>query len=161
MPTIVIQGTVINFPDSGSSPNWAPAVIDFAEAVQNALAGVVGASDVPPQSYSISSFNPGSNINIPSLNFSTLTVRSAFIRYAISRSTTATTVDEGGTIVITYNPTGMVGSLWEASRQYNGDAQVTFYVTDTGQVQLNTAALAGLNHVGTISYSAQALLQSY
>lgn len=34
---ISIKGTIIDFPSSGENPNWAPAVIQFAEAVSNAF----------------------------------------------------------------------------------------------------------------------------
>ncbi len=160
MPIIQIQGTVINFPDSGSSPNWAPAVIDFAEAVQNALSGVVGPADVAPQTLVLDSYNPGTSINVPNLNFSTTTVRAAFIRYAMYRSTNSTSAYEAGTLIIVYNPNGSTNQKWDQGRQYVGNGQISFTVKDTGQVQLNVSALAGINHSGKISYSAQALLQT-
>jgi hypothetical protein len=33
---ITIGSQVIEFPSSGADPNWAPAVIDFAQAVETA-----------------------------------------------------------------------------------------------------------------------------
>ena len=66
--TIVIQGTVIEFPTSGESPNWAPAIVEFAEAVEAALQSVLGDFDVFPQTFILSN-NANSNLNIPNLNY--------------------------------------------------------------------------------------------
>lgn len=59
-----------------------------------------------------------------------------------------------------YNPNGPSGNKWEVGRIANGDASVTFNVTDTGQVQISTLTLAGINHVGKIAYSGTAFLQN-
>lgn len=160
MPTISIGSTVINFPNSGSSPNWAQPVIDFATAVQNTLSGLAGPADVFPQIFVINNFNPGTNIDIPNLTFSTTIVRAAFIRYAVFRSTNSASAYEAGEIKIVYNPNGPVGNKWEYDRRFIGDGQISFTITDTGQVQLTTEALSGINHTGKITYSAQALLQN-
>lgn len=160
MPVIQIGTTVIQFPDSGTSPNWAQPIIDFATAVQNTLSGLAGPADVFPQIFTIDNFNPGTAVNIPNLTFSTTIVRAAFIRYTVYRTTSSTNANEAGVLIITYNPANPTGNKWEYDRNYVGNGQITFTVTDTGQVQLNTIALAGLNHTGVITYAAQALLQS-
>lgn len=164
MPSINIQGTIIEFPDSGQSPNWAPPLIEFAQAVEQALSSVAGPFDIPPQIYVMVS-NVNSNVNIPNLSFPTSNVRSAFIRYAVYRQTdnpnpADTTLAEGGSMQVTYNPNGPVGNKWEISRDYTGDAQITFNITDVGQVQFSTTSLAGSNHEGTLTYTAQSLLNS-
>lgn len=157
---ITISGTTINFPASGDSPNWAPAIIQFAQAVQDALNGVAGPFDVQPQIY-VMTANVNTNVNLPNLSFPTSTVRGAFIRYTVFRSTTgggATTVSEAGNMYVTYNPTNSPGSLWEMSRDYDGDANVTFTITDVGQVQFSSTSIAGSGHTGQIAYTAAALL---
>lgn len=80
---ITIQGTVIEFPSSGQSPNWAPAVIEFAQAVEQALSGVAGDYDVSPQAIDIT--NGASSTPITALSFPTSVVRSVIIRYSIYR----------------------------------------------------------------------------
>jgi hypothetical protein len=161
MSTIItIQGTVIAFPTSGEPQNWSEPVVDFATAVEGALAGIVGPADIAPQLLDISAFNPGTDINLPNLAFSTSVVRGAFIRYAVYRTTSTTTVAEAGYITIVYNPTNPSGFNWETANTHVGDAQVSITVTDTGQVQISTAALSGINHSGTCTYAAQALLQT-
>lgn len=157
---IVIGGTTINLPISGSAPNWAPAIIEFAQAVQDALNGLAGPFDVSPQIFVMTS-NVNTNVSLPNLSFPTSTVRGAFIRYTVFRSTTgggATTVSEAGNMYVTYNPTNTAGSLWEMSRDYVGDANVTFTITDVGQVQFSSASISGSGHTGQIAYTAAALL---
>lgn len=160
MPLIEIQGTPIQFPDSATSPNWAEAVIQFAEAVEAALATVVGAFDVPPQALIIDAQNPGTNVDIAALSFPTSTVRAAFIRYSVFRSTSLTSVVESGELMILYNPAGPIGNKWEIGQRQLSDGQISFYVTDTGQVQFSTTALAGSGHTGKLTFTAQSILQS-
>lgn len=160
IPIITIGSTIIDFPNSGTSPNWASAVDAFAVAVEGALSGLVGPFDVPPQVLVIDSYNPGTNINIPSLSFSTSVVRGAFIRYTVYRSTSLTNAYEIGELRIVYNPTGPTNNKWEVGRQFVGDGEITFTVTDVGQVQFTTTALSGINHTGQLTFTAQALLQT-
>lgn len=158
---ITVQGTPITFPVSGTDPQWAPAIDAFAIAVEGALNAVIGAFDVAPQAMIIDSYNPGTNINIAALSFPTATVRSAFIRYAVFRSTNSTSVGETGELQIFYNPNGTVGNKWDIARTYSGPGgQISFYVTDTGQVQFSTTAIAGSSHQGKLTFVAQAILQS-
>lgn len=159
MPQITIQGTVIDFPDSASSPDWSQAVIQFAQTVESALSSVVGAYDVAPQSFVIDSYNPSSNISIPNLSFSTTAVRAAFVKYTVYRTTTLTNAYEAGNIIVVYNSANPVGNKWEIITERAGDASISLTITDTGQFQLSTTALSGLNHAGKIVYSATSLAQ--
>jgi hypothetical protein len=158
--TITISGTPVTFPTSGTSPDWAPALTQFAQLVEQALAGVAGSFDVPPQSQTIDAYNPGVNIDIGSLTFPVSDVRAAFIPYAVFRSTNSTTVTEGGELFIVYNPTNPNGNKWSlAQRISGGDASISFAITDSGQVSFTTEVLSGSNHVGTLSFSGRAILQ--
>jgi hypothetical protein len=156
---ISIQNTLINFPSSGESPNWAQAIIDFAKAVELALASVVGPYDTPPQVYSMIS-NVNNNVIVPNLNFPTTAVRSAFIRYAVYRTTSTDVAYEAGSITVVYNPTNPVSNKWEITKDFIGDGKIDFIMADTGQMEFTTSALPGINHVGKITYTAQAVLQS-
>lgn len=157
--TIQIQSNIIEFPSSSESPNWAPAVVEFAKAVEAALNQVTGPFDVPPQIQIIDSYNPGMNVDMPNFSFPVSDVRAANLIYSVFRTTTAETVAETGNIQIVYNPDGPIGNKWEVTRQFDGDAQIVFNVTDLGQVQFTTTTISGTNHVGRISYQAKALLQ--
>lgn len=153
---IVVQGTTINIPSSGESPNWAPAIIEAFQAIAQALSQVVGPFDVSPQTYVLVS-NSNTNVDVPNLSFPISAVHGAFIRYTIYRNTTSTTVVETGLIFLAYNPSAGVGQKWLITREYVGDAKVTFSVTDVGQVQFSSSTLAGSTHNGIIIYSAQSL----
>lgn len=147
-------------PESATAPNWGEAIDQFAKAVEAALATVVGAFDVPPQALIIDAYNPGTSVNIAALSFPTSTVRAAFIRYSVFRSTTTTSAVESGEIMILYNPNGPIGNKWEMGQRQLNNGQISFYVTDTGQVQFSTIALAGSNHQGKLTFTAQSILQS-
>lgn len=164
MSNINIQGTVIQFPDSATNPNWAPAVDQFAKSVEQALAAIVGPFDVAPQALIIDAYNPGTNIPIAALSFPTATVRSAFIRYAVFRTTTTDLAGEAGEISIFYNPNGPVNNKWEISQVItsgiSGNGRISFSITDVGQVEFSTDALSGSNHSGKLTFVAQSILQS-
>lgn len=156
---INIQGNIIEIPESGQSPNWAPGIIEAFQAIEAALQGVAGPFDVPPQLLTIDSYNPGINIDMPNFSFPTSDVRAVSIVYSVYRNTTSTTVVESGNIQIVYNPAGPVNNKWEIARDYVGDAQISFSITDLGQMRFTTTALAGSNHTGVLTYQAKALLQ--
>lgn len=156
---ITIGSTVIQFPVSADSPNWAPAVTQFAESVADALSSVIGVFDVPPQTFVIDSYNPGTNIVIPNFSFSTSAVRGVFIKYTVYRTTSAITVAQGGYLEFLYNNTSPANTMWQRAHQYSGDASITFTMTDAGVLEFSTTILSGINHSGQITLEATALLQ--
>lgn len=162
MPQLIINSQVIDFPDSSESPNWAPAIIQFAEAVEQALAIAIGTYDVAPQAFTIDPYNPGTNIDIPNLSFPISNVRAVFIRYSVYRTTDSNTAYEAGDVIAMYNPSNPVTQKWALSvgNKTGGDGQLTFNVTDNGQFQLTTTALAGSNHAGKLVFDARSLEQT-
>jgi len=158
--TIQIQNRTIVFPESGASPNWAPAMVEFAQAVEDALATVTGGFDVAPQLQSIDSSNPGVDVDITALTFSPLDVVKATIEYAVFRSTTTSQVAEGGILEIVYNSTNPATNKWEITRDFAGDGQISFSITDAGQIQYTTTTISGSSHTGFISFRASSVLTS-
>lgn len=160
--TITIAGTPIEFPTSSESPNWAPAIVQFAEVVEGALSTVVGPYDVALQSLNIDAYNPGTNIDIQSLAFPTTEVRSFQVTYSVFRTAESPTTSayEAGVLTAVYNPSNPIGNKWEVSSEKTGDGKILLNVTDTGQVQFSTTLIGTTNHSGTISFKASALLQS-
>jgi len=156
---INIQGTIVNFPSSGQSPNYAPAVIQFAQLVAAALAFSVGAFDIPPQTFVMSS-NVNNNVSLPNLSFPTTQVQGAIIGYSVFRSTSSVVATETGNIIVNFNSSFPVGQKWEISRDYIGNASITFNITDTGQIQFSTTLLAGTGHQGKVTYQAKAILKN-
>lgn len=150
--TITIKGTPIEFPSTGESPNWAPAVIEFAQATEQAFLSVVGPYDIPQTVFSLAS-SVNTDTEVQGLSFPTAAVRAAFIKYAVVRVGT-TTVSEVGNMMVVYD-----NSTWSVlSRDYVGDADCTFDITSVGQVRISTNALSGYSS-GTMSFSAQTLPQ--
>jgi len=159
--TVTIRGTPIPFPTSGESPNWAEAVTEFAQAVEDALITLgLGIGDITPQIYNIDAFN-GNVIpqDVQNLAFSNTLVRSSVIRYAVTRTSSTETAIEAGLILIAYNPSLSVGNKWYITTQKVGDGKISFSITDAGQIQFTTTALGGINYSGEISFAAVSLLQ--
>jgi hypothetical protein len=151
---ITIGSTIIDFPSSAESPNWAPALIAFAQAVSEALQSFVGPFDVAPQTFVIDAYNPGSNIDIPGLTFPPSNVRAAFIRFTVHRETSTNEANEAGDILAVYNNTN---GNWDFSVVSGAEASIVFNITNIGQVQFTTSTIAGTSHEGFITFAAQAL----
>lgn len=162
MPTLTINGQVIDAPDSAASPNWAPALIQFMVAVQNALAVAIGTYDVPPQAFTIDAYNSATHVDITNLSFPIAAVRAVFIRYSIYRTTDSTNAYEAGDMIAMYNPNNSIGSKWALSlgNRTGGDGFITFNVTDNGQFQFSSVAISGSNHTGRIVFDARSLEQT-
>lgn len=161
MPIITIGGTPIDFPNTGTSPVWSEAVIEFAQAVEEALSGLVSTGDVAKQNFVLNaSHNPGMDITLTGLSFSTAVVRAGFIRYTVFRQTTTNSVYEAGEMTVVYNPNNSVGQKWELQRESVGDAQITFAIDDAGQFSFSTTAIPGATHTGQIGFVAQSLSQT-
>lgn len=154
---INISGTIVNFPASGDSPNWSPAVIQFAQLVAAALQFTVGAFDIPPQTFVMTS-NVNTNVALPNLSFPTTQVAGAEIIYSVLRSTNSTVVSETGTLLVNYNSSFPTNQKWEISSDHVGMSQTTFSITDVGQIQFSTTIISGINYQGVITYQAKAIL---
>lgn len=157
---ITIAGQVITFPGVNQDPNWAQAIVEFAQAVAEALEATVGTYDVVPQIYTMTA-NSNSNVDIPALSFPTGQVQATNVRYSIFRQTTTNSEAETGTLQLVYNPNGGVGEKWEMSRSFVGSSTVSFAVDDSGQISFSSSALSGSDHIGRIAFSASSLQQSY
>lgn len=161
MPTLIINQQVIEFPESAESPNWAPAIIQFAEAVEQGLAIAIGTFDVAPQAFTIDAYNSATDIDITNLSFPTTNVRAVFIRYSVYRTTDSETAYEAGDMIAMFNPDNPINQKWALSRgnRTGGEGKLTFKVTDTGQFRFDSTPLAGSNHEGKIIFDARSLEQ--
>jgi hypothetical protein len=156
---INIQGTPIEFPSSGESPNWAPAVIEFAQATAQALLSATGPYDISQRVVSLTN-NINTDLDIEFLNFPIAAVRAGYIKYSIIRNYESSSLVEAGNIICVYDSSRPTNQRWTLSRDYVGnDTGSTFKMTDDGQVQITTTSLTGYTS-GKISFSAQALQQN-
>jgi hypothetical protein len=161
MPLIVINNTPIEFPEVAESPDWSPAVVEFAQQVEAALNVAIGQFDVAPQVMVFDAYNAGQTIPVNNLLFPTANVRATYITYAIYRSTSLSTVSEAGFIVAVYDASQPSNNKWQFTQgPVTGDTSVDFSVTDLGQFQITCNNIAGTSHSGRISYSAKAVLQT-
>jgi hypothetical protein len=156
---ITINGTIVNFPSSGDSPNWSPAVIQFAQLVAAALQFSFGPFDIPPQTYTMTS-NVNTNVALPNLAFPPSEVQGAIINYCVFRNTNSTVASETGQIFVNYNSSFPTGQKWEISTNHVGIAQITFSISDVGQVQFSTTSITGTGYTGFITYQASAILNN-
>lgn len=161
-----IKGSIIEIPSSGQAPNWAPGIIAALRALTEAVNAVTGTYDVAPQTQNIDANNSSNDVVITNLAFPISEVRSATIFYSVYRMTEDSgppdgeELAEGGMLNIVYNESNPVGNKWELTRDFAGDARITFSITDTGQFEFSTTALTGINHTGIISFRAIAVLNS-
>lgn len=165
--SLTIAGTQIDFPESAQDPNWSSGVISFAEAVEDALAGIVGTYDIGQRIMNIDAYDVVSNqavtdgvkpLSFPTAAFPSSGVRGATVTYAVYRNSTTATKVEFGTLIVVYNPAA--SPVWEISREYTGDASITFDINSTGQVRFSTVTIGGSSHVGRITYTAKSLDQA-
>lgn len=166
MPRITIKGTEIDLPNSGGSPNWAPAIIEAFQAIADAVNAVTATYDVAPQAQNIDANNSSTNIDINNLVFPSADVRAATVYYTVYRMTDDSgppdgqEVVESGTLEINFNDARPVTSKWELVRSGQGEAFIEFNVTDLGQIRFSTTALTGINHTGILAYRAIAILNT-
>jgi hypothetical protein len=164
MPRLIIKGTIVNIPDSAASPNWSPAIIQGFEVLADAVNAVTGSFDVAPQVQNIDANNNSSDITLNNLVFPPSEVRAATVYYTVARSTNDSgppdgqNLTEAGTIEISYNSSRPTNEKWELVRTGQGDALITFEITDLGQITFTTSPLTGVDHTGIISYRAISIL---
>lgn len=163
MPQINIGNQVINFPDAGSSPSWAPALIDFAVAVEQALLGIASPFDISPRVQTLTS-DANTNLNIDQVIFPSGSVRGFAFNYAIYRTNAVTAVAEKGYVNGVFNT---LTSVWDIQHEFNGPRQSdgSCYNTFTmsgDQMQLTTVAIGGSydSTNSNISYAATTILVS-
>lgn len=163
---LIIKGTLVDIPSSGQSANWSNGVIAALRALTDAVNAVTGTYDVANQEQSIDANNSSNDVEITNLAFPVSQVRSATIFYSVYRKTEDSgppdgqEVAEGGVIVIVYNASNPTANKWEIVRDFAGDSNISFSITDTGQFTFSTTPLTGINHIGTISFRAIAVLNT-
>lgn len=153
---VIIRGTPIDFPTSGESPDWAPPIVEFAQAVEEAITISAGPYDIPETNFILTDNLISSPLSITDLSFSTAAVRSAIITYTVYRKLSSTIKTESGSIFINYTDT-----TWLLNRDYIGDADCNFTIDSVGQVKITTGLIPGAgDYEGIVTFSAQALSQT-
>jgi hypothetical protein len=162
MPIVTINGIPIDYPDTGEAPVNSETQIQFAEAVEAALSGLISTGDVSKQSFTLNaSHNAASNVTLTGLSFSNAVVRAGFIRYAVYREVTQPAYAyEAGEMTVVYNANNPTNQKWELQQERVGDASISFTVDDNGQFSFTTTSIGTGTHSGRVSFVAQSLAQS-
>lgn len=149
MKTLIIQGTPYQFPEPSESPQWGKEVTDWATAVTEALQGVAGTFDIENLSFSLD--NSVGLKNITNLSFDPIAVQALQIHYGAKRTKGSTNLLETGNLLVIYDTNAAVSSKWTVVRNQAGSANIDFYITDAGQVQVNE--LSAIATTGTFTGS--------
>lgn len=159
---IDINGTIIQFPNTGSSPVWSEAVIAFAEAVELALQASGSPFDIAPAVQTLSS-NTNVNINLigsgSNLSFPSGSVASFVFTYSVYRVSSTLSQKQTGTVIGVFDT---FNSIWGIQHEFAGDVQadgksyVTFDMNGSDELLLSTAPISGTYDAinSKISYSA-------
>lgn len=160
MPILTVNNTTFNYPDPGTDPGWGQDATDWAVAVTETLNTLVSPADILETSFVINN-NVSVNTDINRMFFDAGTVRAANITYSVYRTsdTNPSGNIESGTIYITYDNAAGVGNKWLLGQQKIGDAGVSFFITDAGQVQYKSTDIGSTNYQGEIKFTAKALSQ--
>ena len=158
MAVLVVGNQSFNYPDPGTEAGWGEDATGWASAVTQALSALINTGDILPTSFTIQ--NSVSSVqDVTGLFFSSGVVRSANINYAIYRTsnTTVPGIAESGVILLDLNDTGTTGNKWQMTVQKNGEAGVTFSVTDSGQITYTSSDIGLAGYIGVMKFSAKTL----
>lgn len=159
MPDFTVLGTVVSLPASSASPNWSTAILQAFQLIEAALSAVGGTFDISPTVFDISAYDTATDQTITNLAFSTNAVRSAVITYYVYRTATGSLhATESGQILIDYDPLRSSNQKWALQQECVGNANISFSITDAGQLQFTTTTL-GASHAGYIGFFARTLEQ--
>lgn len=151
--TLTIQNVPYTYPEAGETPGWGEAATDWAQAVTDAVNGIVGAGDILPTLATIAN-NQTIFTSVTGLIFNTTNVKAAHIEYMVFRSTNSTELDEIGSLSAIYNTST---TSWELGRRSTGDAGIEFSITSGGQIQYKSSNIAGTSYSGRIRFRARTL----
>lgn len=152
-----VGGTVYEYPDQGTNPDWGEEAADWAEAVTEALNSLSSQDDVLRTTFTIQN-NITEPLPVGGLSFFTGRVRTAFVDYTISRkATTPTPIElvESGQMILTYHDTT---NEWSVVQDHVGLAGVLFTVTPGGQVEYTSTDLEGQDYSQMV-FSAKAYIR--
>lgn len=171
MPNIQVGNQIIKFPNSGADANWAPAIVQFAEAVGSQLLILGNPGDKSSRVEQLTA-NGLTNWNIPNATFIGSETRKFTFSYAIMRrnyvTPTPLSIAEQGVVEGVYNT---YLNSWELTHNFTGPRQVgvgvnglayhTFNMSGS-QLRLTAAAIPEPTNgdYGTISWSAKTELVS-
>ncbi len=158
MLRLTVAGTTYEIPESGEDPNWAEGLTNWTQAVTDVLSTLVGEGDILKTTFAIAN-NISVATVINGLIFDSSLTRAANISYTIYRTSTANPAGnaETGILYIVYDDSASVGSKWKLSQNKDGEAGVSFAITDAGQFTYKSTDVGATGYSGTIIFTAKSL----
>lgn len=156
--TLTVNNIPFEYPTSGDEPGWGGPATDWATEVTEVLNNVIGPDDILETSFNLE--NGQTDQNVSGLVFNISSVRSAIIEYNIFRSSDSEPngLLEAGEIYIAYNT--LTSSWIIASGSVVGNAQVSFSITNLGQIRYSSSDIGSTNYSGLMKFKARALSQT-
>lgn len=157
--TLIINNIPYEIPDAGDEPGWGDETSDWMEAVTEVLTDLVGPADILETSFTVAN-NQVALADVTGLVFDGGTVRSAVVEYSVYRisDSNPSGFAESGTMRLTYD--NNAATPWTMSQgDINGNAEIYFDVTNSGQIQYKTNDIGSLNYIGAMRFTAKAQLQ--
>lgn len=157
--TLVINSIPYNIPDAGDEPGWGGDSTDWMQAVTEVLTDLVGPSDILETSFTIAN-NQTTFADVTGLVFDGGSVRSAVVNYAVYRisNDNPSGFSESGNLNLIYDNNAVLP--WSMSQgDVNGNSQIYFDITTSGQIRYKTNDIGSLNYIGVIKFSAKSTLQ--
>jgi hypothetical protein len=142
--TLIVNNTPFEYPEQGEPSPWGEPATGWATEVTRVLNSVNGPSDIIESAADI--VNGAVNASIDALYFNPLTVRSFSVRGNVSRYF----VDGVGAVNnAKYQEILLIGlyntqtGTWTLQEDGNEDAEISFDVTDSGQLVYSTSTMTG------------------
>lgn len=156
-----LNGTTYNYPENGQDlGTWGEDATAWAQAVTDILNTLVAPGDILATTANIND-NVSVATDVAGMNFDPTLVRATNVTYSIYRISTdePSGNTEDGTIFLNYDNNASPGSKWTLSQRTNGNAGVSFSITDLGQVQYTSTQIdnGGGGYSGIIRFAARSL----
>jgi hypothetical protein len=145
--TLIVNNTPFDYPENGEPAGWGEAATGWAQEVTTVLNSAVGPNDLLETS-SIINDNQLTFADIDSFFFDATVVGSFVVNGNITR----------GSLYEEFQLRGLnTGSSWTWTQEGQGEAGLTFNITNAGQVQYKSTN-AGVS--GKIRFKGIAILKS-
>lgn len=154
--SLTVNKKTFLYPSVDEEPGWGEDATKWAKEVTRVLESLAGTNDILKTGFTINN-NISSATDVNGLLFNTSAVRSALINYSLYRTTASPSnhVAESGQILIVYDS---VAGTWNMTQMANGNAGVSFTITNGGQVQYTSTNITGTSYSGLGRFQANTLL---
>lgn len=154
---LTVGTETFEFPENGETPGtWGEEATGWSEAVTRLLGTLQGANDIPTTSFTfLDNISTPTNIIGMAFNTSTGGVLGVKVEYVVERiyASGASVLVESGVILGNFD-----GAIFSISQEVVGNSGITLTVTNSGQFQYTSTALANPTS-NIIKFKASALDQ--